>query len=213
MIRVRTLIGSAALAGLLAAPTQATPIVGQTLLASGGDVIVTFVSNDAGFTSELFLDGPAGDGFGTIFDNWTTNVGTSFNLGSFDAGTELIFRLSVKSTGDAFYTGDGFRNGDGIAHAIVDTRPDALLVGFEDAFGGGDFDFDDLVFSFTNVSGSASSDPWGAGGTGGTGSGSPETPAGSGGNVVVADEPATLTLLGSGLVALVLLMKRQAIRR
>src|SRR6185295_10556496 len=69
MIRPCALVGTAALVGLLAAPAQAVPITEQTLIATGGDVVVTFVSNGAGFTSELFLDGSFGDSFGAIFNN------------------------------------------------------------------------------------------------------------------------------------------------
>jgi hypothetical protein len=246
MTRVRTLFGSAALACLLAAPAQAIPIVGQTLIATGGDVVVTFVSNEAGFNSELYLDGPIGGGFGSIFNNWTTGIGTSLNLGTFADGSELIFRLFVPATGDAFYTGDATRNPDGIAHAAVDAQSGQVLVGFEDLFGGGDLDYDDLVFSFSNVSIADNGGPApGSGGTGSAGGGSggvpgssvphpggggpgigagpvdpgvgngagPTTPGGTSGNVISVDEPANLTLLGSGLVALVFLMKRQAVRR
>ena len=154
MTRLSRLIGAAALACALSTPAQAAPIIGQALIATGGDVVVTFVSNGAGYTSELFLEGPTGDGLGTIFNNWTTPISASLNLGTFLAGTELIFRLGVKDTGNVFYTGAADRNADGVAHAAVDTRRNQVLVGFEDLFGGGDLDYNDLVFSFTNVSGS-----------------------------------------------------------
>jgi hypothetical protein len=65
----------------MATPAQAIPITEQTLLATGGDVVVTFVSNAAGYTSELFLDGSSGDGVEGIFNNATTPVGATINLG------------------------------------------------------------------------------------------------------------------------------------
>jgi hypothetical protein len=245
MTRARTLIGSAALACLFAAPAHAIPIVGQGLVATGGDVVVTFVSNEAGYNSQLFLDGPLESGFGSIFDNWTTEVGTSLNLGAFADGTELIFRLFVPSTGDAFYTGDATRNPDGIAHAVVDAQTGQVLVGFEDLFGGGDLDYDDLVFAFSNVSiaddggltpgsggtgssggapgssvplpGSPVSNPGSGSGSGsgspGPGTAGPATPGAGSGNVAVVDEPAALTLFGTGLAAVVVLMKRQTAKR
>jgi hypothetical protein len=60
--------------------------------------------------------------------------------------------LLVQQTGDLFYTGPGIRNVDGIAHAMIQEAAGQVIVGVEDLFGGGDFDYDDLVFAFTNVS-------------------------------------------------------------
>jgi hypothetical protein len=220
MIRPCALVGTAALVGLLAVPAQAVPITEQTLIASGGNVIVTFVSNGAGFTSELFLDGPIGEELGALFNNVTTEVGTSIDLGSLAAGTELIFTLLVKETGDIFYTGSGERNADGIGHAAVESGEGQVLVGFEDLFGGGDFDFDDLVFAFTNV---VFTEAPGAGAgtdTTGVSGGLPPLSSGSGGvsnggagggeQPLEADEPGTLLLFGAGLSALVVVMKRRA---
>ena len=229
MIRPCALVGTAALVGLLAAPAQAVPITEQMLIATGGNVMVTFVSNGAGFTSELFLDGPIGEEFDAIFSNVTTSVGTSVDLGSFAAGTELIFALLVTETGDIFYTGFGDRNADGIGHAAVDSSDGQVLVGFEDLFGGGDFDYDDLVFAFTNVAFTNATDPDGAagGGTGSSGGGSgnggldqgPLSPGnggvaqagpGSGELPVAIDEPSALVLFGVSLTMLVVVMKRRA---
>jgi hypothetical protein len=187
MIRPCALLGATALVGFLATPSQATPIVEQTLVATGGDVVVTFDLNDAGYMSELFLEGAYGDQFGALFNNWTTAVGTSLNLGSFASGTELVFKLVVQQTGNVFYTGDPNRNVDGLVHAVVGPSNDRVLVGFEDMLGGGDFDYNDLVFAFSNVA---------AGG-------------GSSGAAAAVDEPSTLVLLGGGLSLLVALMRRQ----
>ena len=203
MNRLSVLIGTAALACALSTPAQAAPILGQELIATGGDVVVTFVSNGAGYTSELYLDGPDGDALGTIFNNQTTLVSSSLNLGAFLAGTELIFRLEVKNTGQVFYSGDSSRNADGIAHAIVDSSQNQAQVGFEDLFGGGDRDYNDLVFSFSNVSG----------GTLSAQSGGPSVLAVGGPSVLAVDEPSTLVLFGVGLAGLVLVMRRQALRR
>lgn len=226
MIRPCALVGTAALVGLLAVPAQAVPITEQTLIATGGNVIVTFVSNGAGFTSELFLDGPLGEELGALFNNVTTDVGTSIELGSFAAGTELIFKLLVEQTGDSFYTGFGERNADGIGHAAVESGEGQVLVGFEDLFGGGDFDYDDLVFAFTSVvftnapgTGTGTDSTGGNGATGGSGAlpplsagsgGVPDGGPGSGELPVEADEPGTLLLFGTGLSALVVVMKRRA---
>ena len=234
MTRPGALVATMALVAALAAPAQAVQITEQTLITTGGDVIVTFVSNGAGYTSELFLDDPLADDADAIFNNWTTDIGQSMNLGSFAAGTELVFKLVVQQTGDIFYTGAGSRNADGIVHALVESVAGQVLVGFEDLFGGGDLDYDDLVFAFTNVivTDDTSGGSGGNGGNGGSSgsSGSSGSNGGSGGSGSVAgpggishagpgaipaavDEPGTLLLLGGGLMMVVIAMKRQSVRR
>jgi hypothetical protein len=202
MTRLGAFLGSLILIGTFAGPAQATPILEQTLIATGGDVVVTFVSNGAAMASELWLDGDAGDELGAIFNNWTTAIGTSMNLGSFAEGTELVFKLLVEQTGDVFYTGPAARNPDGLVHAVLESATGKVLVGFEDLFGGGDLDYDDLVFAFTNVTPTDSSATTGGAGTTGGGGEGTTVP-------VSADEPGTLVMLGGGLSMLVFAMKRR----
>ena len=68
------------------------------------------------------------------------------------------------------------------------------------SFGGGDFDYNDLVFSLTNVVFAE------APGSGGVSDGGP----GGGELAVEAEEPGTLVLFGAGLSVLVVAMKRRA---
>src|SRR5689334_23594070 len=172
MTRLGILAGTTALLCGLAAPARAVPIIGETLIATGGDVVVTSASNEAGYMSELFLEGLDGDG-SVIFNNWTTPVGASLDLGSFAAGTELVFKLFVKQTGDVFFTGSADRNADGQVHALIENVGGQVMVGFEDLRGGGDRDYNDLVFAFTSVNLSSQPGPTATTGTAG------ETPGGS----------------------------------
>jgi len=165
--KVVAILAVAALA-LVFAPFQASalPIVGQTIVASGGDVSVAFVSSDAAFQSFLFLviTGP-------IFDSDLTAPGTTVILGFFAAGTPLPFSIKVdeQANGSAFenefFMGNGTGapagnplNPDGIAHAGVDVGAATFFppgnqarIGFEDIFGGGDLDYNDHVFDFQGV--------------------------------------------------------------
>ncbi len=193
MTRVCAVLGTLVVVCAMATPAQAIPITEQTLLATGGDVVVTFVSNAAGYTSELFLDGSSGDGVEGIFNNATTPVGATINLGPFAAGTELVFKLLVQQSGDIFYTGPSSRNLDGMVHALIRQTAGQVLVGFEDLFGGGDFDYNDLVFASTDVS--------------------PADVSGAGASVNGVDEPSSLMMFGFGLVALGFVTRRQAVRR
>lgn len=90
------------------------------------------------------------------------------------------------SLGDG--VGGGFNNATTTVGAIT-LGP----VGLEDLFGGGDFDYNDQLFAFTDVS--------------------PADESGADASVNVVDEPSSLMMFGFGLVALVFVMKRQAVRR
>lgn len=135
----------AVLAGALAAPSaQAGP--GDTLYASGGDIIIRFEGSDAGYSSLISVNGPP-----EIFPNHSTAVGTEVNLGSFAAGTLLDIALHVLTTHTIFHTGPGALNPDGLAHANVTYSGSRTYVSFEDIAGGGDRDYNDHMFSFLGV--------------------------------------------------------------
>lgn len=152
--------------------------LGTQLYATGGHVIAYFVGGDAGFNSTASLYFPSYSG--EIFPNHATAYGASVDLGDFAAGTALTFRLHVYNTGNNWFTGPAAGNADGIVHAktgawVGTTIPNGTYVGFEDLYGGGDFDYNDHQFVFTNVS-------------------NPSNPV---------PEPGTLALLGFGIAGIV----------
>jgi hypothetical protein len=122
----------------------------SVIVTSTDDIIATYRGNSAAYSNDLYLDSPGGPIF--IFNNHASAVGSTVNLGSFDIGTELLFRLHVNDTGYDFFTGPASRNPDGKAHARVQENwmPNETLVSFEDLFNG-PFHYNDLSFSFTNV--------------------------------------------------------------
>ena len=127
---------------------SATPTSDKLFVASTGDVILTFLSKEAAFSNDLFLQGRDS----LILNNQSAVPNTQFNLGSFAANTLLTFRMTVNNTGFSFFTGEASLNPDNFLHASFrEMCGPALVVGFEDIFGGGDKDYNDLVFSLTNV--------------------------------------------------------------
>ncbi|EXI73187.1 MAG: hypothetical protein AW07_02801 [Candidatus Accumulibacter sp. SK-11] len=125
---------------------------------AGGEVVICFAGQTAGYDRVLNLIEPTGFLGNPFFHNHQTAVGTALSLGTYAAGTVLRFRMDVLSTGDKFFTGPGTGNADGLVHvghatwAADGVIPvDGLWVGFEDILGGGDRDYDDNRFVFTNV--------------------------------------------------------------
>jgi hypothetical protein len=147
-MKIRALLISSLLGFAGVATTQADPILGGQIFATGGSVYATFTGSDAGYDNLLFF---ATTSSGTIFEGHATVVGTTVYLGDFAAGTELEFGLNNQQ-GNIWYTGSGSRNTDGLAHALVDgSTPGIVSVGFEDLNGGGDKDYNDLEFTVRNA--------------------------------------------------------------
>lgn len=150
-----------------AAPASATLVVNastigqRVIVQTTGNVTATFERADADLASSLFLVGRDG----AIFQNKVSTIGTMVDLGSFAAGTELVFRLDVPRSdffgpAASYYTGPSGRNPDRTAHAAVSMANGRTYVGFEDlnAFRS-DCDYNDLVFSFTNTATAAVPEP------------------------------------------------------
>lgn len=122
--------------------TQAATI-GGSLYSTGGDITIEVLGGTAGITSYLNLYSPENRYIAT-----NREVGKVVNLGNLPRGAELIF--GILAEGNTFLMGPGSRNPDGIPHAGVNfVAPGIAYVGFEDIFGGGDWDYDDNNFRFT----------------------------------------------------------------
>jgi len=146
---------------------QGSPVIGASVIATGGEVIATYLTGSGLYDDYLYLASPANPhqnanpalvGGNWIFLNHGSVTGDQVDLGNFAAGTELIFNvLAGPNVGlDLnWYTGPASRNADGYAHAWVDaayTGPyGGTAVGFEDLAGLGDAGFEDLRYTFSNV--------------------------------------------------------------
>ena len=180
MVLRNIVLGLTALLVVICVPVVALPFPiaplgteGLKVLVTGTDpVVATYQGNSATYSNDLFLmldalGNPGDDGIFSndlfIFNNHTSAVGSSVNLGAFGVGTELIFRLFVHNTGYNYYTGPGSRNPDGKPHARVQGgwQPNESLVSFEDLYGTPEYPggYNDLSFSFTNTSTPSAAEP------------------------------------------------------
>lgn len=155
--------------GLATAAQAAFPIYGLSgtinpadysfTAAASGDIVAYFVGHTAGYTNLLGLSVNGVDTGIWGLNNQTTAPGTALNFGPVNAGDTLVFKINVTNTGEYFYSQRSL-NGDGITHIFSAAYaggdfgiPAGTYVGFEDLNGGGDLDYDDLRFVFTNVKG------------------------------------------------------------
>lgn len=130
------------------------PSAESLFAATAGEVVVTFLSKTAKYSNDLYLQGSLNSqgSPSIILNNQTAISGQQFSLGSFEAGAELVFRMFVNNTGHTFYNGLASNNPDNKLHAAYEVKPNnSVIVGFEDLYKGGDKDYDDLVFSLSNV--------------------------------------------------------------
>lgn len=141
----------------------------KLFLKNASDVRVYFVSEGAGYHNTLGFN-TAGGGVTSgdpllIFPD-ASSKGTSatsrsgsepllsgdfVDLGNFSAGTKLDFFLVANgaSGGSTVYSTDSSVNPDGINHVVsfAALSGSYLLIGFEDLLGGGDRDFNDVLFA------------------------------------------------------------------
>jgi hypothetical protein len=161
--------------------------------AATGDVMAYFVGSTAAYTNEitLLVNGIATGIQG--LNNKTTRNDTALNFGAVQAGDSLVFKLVniVPGTGVGPWYSQTSLNSDGINHiyssawAGNNALPAGTYVAFEDLPKGGDFNYNDISFVFTNV---ATNVP--AKGT--------------------VPEPGSLALLGLGVVAFAASRRKRA---
>lgn len=105
-------------------------------------IVVTFAASDSAYNDELWLEVPWLQALGV---GGETAPGTMYAVGAVAEGTELTFGINVRNTGDHFQSGPASRNADGVTHVAVTYAGQCTwTIGFEDLWGGGDQDYNDV---------------------------------------------------------------------
>jgi hypothetical protein len=110
------------------------------------EVKVADILKDAGYNHELYAVIEGYEIF--LFESGSDEI---VNLGLFPAGTVINFKLAVLTTGYDYYTGIADNNLDGVDHCTIHGENNIWTFGFEDMYGGGDFDYNDCVFMVEGV--------------------------------------------------------------
>jgi hypothetical protein len=127
--------------------------------AASGDLLAYFVGATAAYTDEItvLINGVASSIQG--LNNKTSRNNDTLNFGTVQAGDALVFKMVTISpaTGTGPWYSQTSLNSDGVNHVYVSTYagdralPGGVVVAFEDLPNGGDFNYADVRYLFTNV--------------------------------------------------------------
>jgi len=148
-----------------AIPTAyATPGVQNTAVysftaSSTGEILAYFTGSTAAYTNELTLLVNGVQSSVSGLNNHTSVYGDSISFGVVQAGASLVFKLITLSPSEGvgpWYTQKSL-NSDGVQHAYSSSYggdnivPTGTYISFEDKPNGGNLNYNDENFVFTNV--------------------------------------------------------------
>ena len=122
-----------------------------------GTLTAYFVGSTAGYTEKLGLNVNGVDTGIWGLQNHSSVYGQSLSFGTVNAGDSLVFKAYVLTTNKTYFSTPSM-NPDGLNHIYSHSYagdslvPAGTYVAFEDLFNGGDLNYHDLNFVFTNVS-------------------------------------------------------------
>lgn len=138
-------------------PGTENPLTYSFTASATGDLSAYFYASTAGYDETLGLLVNGVDLGITGLQNHSTPYGTQLDFGNVNAGDVLTFYINVQTTGATYYSNKAL-NGDGVNHVYSTafsgdggTIPAGTYVAFEDLDHGGDFNYRDEEFVFTNT--------------------------------------------------------------
>jgi hypothetical protein len=135
------------------------PVTSTFTAASTGDISAYYLGSTAGYTEYLGLLINGVDSGVTGLQNHgvspDTAIGQQLDFGHVNAGDVLTFYTYVFDINTTWYS-DVSMNSDGVNHIYTTSytgsdAPAGTYVAFEDLVGGGDLNYHDETFVFTNV--------------------------------------------------------------
>lgn len=141
------------------AGTQNTALYTFTASSTGSIGAYFFSGGGASYTNEvtMLVNGVASGIQG--LNNQASAYGSFLDLGTVTAGDVIVFKMvNISPGGVGPWYSDKSMNSDGVNHVYSTdfagdtTIPGGTYVAFEDLAGGGDFNYNDLSFVFTNIS-------------------------------------------------------------
>jgi hypothetical protein len=134
--------------GVIPSQSNSKPVEGNgNFTATGGVVQVDILASDSGYNNKIYW---STDNFKTKHYIGIDNQTGSFVIGNFAAGTQIKFGID-NGVGGFFKTGAAADNPDKIQHAKSVTTASGSLISFEDLLGGGDRDYNDVIFNVKNL--------------------------------------------------------------
>lgn len=147
-------------AATILAPASADALRIDRLKSPGQDMYVELERSDAKFRSSLYvydaqdLSQPITE---SLLSTDPRKATGGSRVGKLPADREIVFGLQVDENLDdqidqVYFTGGASQNADQSVHAVINfLSPTSFRVSFEDMWGGGDKDFNDLVVQVTTV--------------------------------------------------------------
>jgi hypothetical protein len=130
-----------AVPAILAAPLPPPVGLGAKIFGTGSPVTLRIVPTDSAFTSEIFYFSKTASGF-----LGTNHESIEVTRDVVPREEEILIHIRVLETLNGFSTGPASENLDRQAHAVVRQESATVLeVGFEDIYGLGDGDFNDVI--------------------------------------------------------------------
>lgn len=139
------------LSGVAVTPAHAAYINSDanSIVSQGGEAFIRFDGREAGHTTNVY----SGNSGAFLFNNQTTASGSVFSLGTFAAGQTISFTFNNVTSGHTYFSGLASENVDNAVHVSLAGNADgSIALGYEDLYGGGDFDFNDITATvFENI--------------------------------------------------------------
>lgn len=123
-------------------PAATEVVVATGTFVAGSDEVMVYIrASDSGYDDTIYY---STDNFQTRHFIGIDNHVGAYSLGTFAPGTVIEFGI-LSGVGQFFRTGGASVNSDNVDHTLISEVDGGIQIGFEDLYGGGDLDYNDVV--------------------------------------------------------------------